>query len=132
MTMKILTVLSMLILCGCVSPEVRQARQAEKEKLEAQRVAEEARLEEQRQAEEVAKAIAIIERYYQTPDKALMFLGEPTKRANGDEIFILQYEYECACDAILSYDKKSKMLVDWNITPCVFHGWKKFGFPDED
>jgi len=133
MKLKILFVLSMIIICGCVSPEVRQTRQAEKARLEEQRIAEEARLEEQHQAEKVEEVLAVLDRYYQTPDKALMFLGEPTKRATGDKIFILQYEWsECACDAILSYDKKTKILVDWNITPCVFHGWKKFGFPDMD
>lgn len=84
----------MVMLCGCVSTEVKLERQAEKDRLEEQRQVEEARLEEQRQAEKAEKrerALQIIYKNFGSPDRALMSLGAPTSRAEGDKIFILEY-----------------------------------------
>ena len=70
---------------------------------------------------------------YGTPDRALMTLGVPTNRTEGDEVLILEYQWSgCACNAILSYDKNTKELINPNITPCQVHGWTKFGFPEFD
>jgi hypothetical protein len=78
-------------------------------------------------AEYKEQFLLTINQNFGTPDKALMSLGRPTERTEGDKIFILQYSWiECDCSAILSYDKKTKELVDWNIMPCLYHGIERF------
>ncbi len=107
--LRILSALVILIMCGCVSSEVRQEREAEKAR----------------------RLVLTLDQNFGTPDKTLMFLGKPTNTAEGDSIFILEYSWSgCACNAILSYDNKTRQLVDWNITPCQFHGWQRFGITD--
>lgn len=116
--LKTLSGILLLAMCGCVSPEMQQAIDEAKE---------------QRQAERDAQIQSIVSENYGTPDRALMFLGTPTDRTEGDEIFILEYQWSgCACSAIFSYDKETKEIVEWNIRPCSFHGWNRFGFGDLD
>lgn len=68
--------------------------------------------------------------FYGTRDRALMKLGEPTKQFEGDKIKVLQYEWSgCVCSAILSYDKTSSELSNFEFSPCKIHGLERFSLP---